>query len=119
MPRSSHPCPDCGETGAPLIRYRRNVAQYFCESCYSEFVDPEGEMVQKNTIYPELEEQRCLIEQQQVQIQRLQRQLQLQAQLTTIMQSELDSMRVALQVISPPSSRNRSNRNAHPIASVP
>ncbi len=75
-------------------------------------------MVERNTIHPELEEQRCLIEQQQVQIQRLQRHLQLQAQLTTVMQSELDALRVALQATPPTRSRRRSNSNTQPIASV-
>ena len=76
-------------------------------------------MDQRNKIRPELEEQRCLIEQQQVQIQRLQRQLQLQAQLTAVMQSEFDAMRVALQPSLPPRSRSRSNGNVHPIAGFP
>ena len=70
-------------------------------------------MVQRNSIRPELEEQRCLIEKQQVQIQRLQRQLQLQAQVTAAIQSELDTLRVALQPSFPPRSLSRSNGDAH------
>jgi hypothetical protein len=41
MPRSSDPCPDCGELGAPLIRYRPNEAHYFCEFCSRQFVEHE------------------------------------------------------------------------------
>jgi hypothetical protein len=74
-------------------------------------------MFQRKKIHAELEEQRCLIERQQVQIQRLQRQLQLQAQLTAVIQSELDAMRVTSHPPQPSTkSRSRSNGNAHPIA---
>ena len=71
-------------------------------------------MVQKeHGIHPELEEQRCLVERQQVQIQRLQRQLQLQAQLTTVIQSELDALRVALQA-TPPGEISPSKQQQYP-----
>ena len=41
MPRFSSPCPDCGQSGAPLIRYRQNELHYFCEFCCGRFVERE------------------------------------------------------------------------------
>jgi hypothetical protein len=76
-------------------------------------------MVRRTKVQTELEKQRCLIEQQQVQIQRLQRQLQLQGQLTAVIQSELDTMRVTLQPSRPPKSRSRSNGHADTIGGFP
>jgi invasion protein IalB len=74
-----------------------------------------------DTVRVELEEQRCLIEQQQVTIQRQQRKLELQLRLTAEMQEELDRIRLVLQQAAPglyptPASLTGGNGNGHPAA---
>ena len=76
-----------------------------------------------DTVRVELEEQRCLIEQQQITIQRQQRKLELQLRLTAEMQEELDRIRLVLQQAAPglypmPASLTggNGNGNSHPAA---
>lgn len=74
-----------------------------------------------DTLRVELEEQRCLIEQQQITIQRQQRKLDLQLRLTADMQAELDRIRLALQQAAPvlyptQASSTGGNGNGHPVA---
>ena len=71
-----------------------------------------------DTVRVELEEQRCLIEQQQITIQRQQRKLELQLRLTAEMQEELDRIRLVLQQAAPglyptPASLIGGNGNGH------
>ena len=40
MPTCWSPCPSCGQRGAQLIRFRPLEAEYFCESCLTEFAEP-------------------------------------------------------------------------------
>ena len=69
----------------------------------------------------ELEEQRCLIEKQQITIQRQQRKLELQLRLTADMQAELDRIRLVLQRAAPllypiQTSSSDGNGSGHTVA---
>jgi hypothetical protein len=80
-----------------------------------------GKMGAWDTVRVELEEQRCLIEQQQITIQRQQRKLELQLRLTAEMQEELDRIRLVLQQAAPglyptPASLTGGNGNGHSAA---
>ena len=70
------------------------------------------------TLHAELDEQRCLIEQQQIEIRRLKRKIELQARSMTELQDRLDSIQSALPHIPPTSSKvstsnKRRNGNGH------
>ena len=54
-------------------------------------------MPDRRGVHAELEEQRCLIEEQQVEIQRQRRRLQLQVNVTALIQTELDAIKATLQ----------------------
>lgn len=74
-----------------------------------------------DTLRAELEEQRCLIEQQQITIQRQQRKIELQLQLTAHMQAELETMQLALHRAAPllyptQASSSGGNGNGHSVA---
>lgn len=75
-------------------------------------------MVDRSRVHAELEQQRCLIEQQKVEMQRQQRQIQLLRQLTVALQSELDALRAEVQTTSAqPMPRGPGNGNEHLTAS--
>jgi hypothetical protein len=67
-------------------------------------------MVDNTKVRAELEEQRCLIEQQQIEIQRLRRRLQLQTHLIQSVQVELDSLKGITRHVAPIPSPNKGNR---------
>jgi hypothetical protein len=71
-------------------------------------------MFDESRVPMELEEQRCLIEQQQVEIQRQRHQIRLLRELTVAMQGELDALRAVLHT-SPPSMSRRPS-NGHDLA---
>jgi len=75
-------------------------------------------MVDKTKVRAELEEQRCLIEQQQIEIQRLLRKSQLQTWLIESVQVELDALKGSLQRVAPisPNQGNRGNGNGRHAA---
>ena len=76
-------------------------------------------MVGMTKVRAELEEQRCLIEQQQVEIQRLRRRIQLQTRLTQSIQAELDALKASVQRVAPippPQRGNRGNGNGRHAA---
>ena len=73
-------------------------------------------MVNQTKVRAELEEQRCLIEQQQIEIQRLRRKSQLQTRLIESVQVELDALKGTAQRVAPvpsPNQGNRDNGNGH------
>jgi hypothetical protein len=59
-------------------------------------------MVERNGFDAELEEQRCLIEEQQFQMQRQERHIQLLRQFTVALQNELDALRSEVHTRSQP-----------------
>ena len=70
----------------------------------------------KRTVRVELEEQRCLIEEQHVKIQRQQHQIEVQRRLTADMQAQLDAIQLTLRGASPIHSAQpprASNGNGH------
>ena len=68
-------------------------------------------MVGKTKVRAELEEQRCLIEQQQIEIQRLRRKSQLQTRLIESVQVELDALKGTVQRVAPVPSPNQGSRS--------
>ena len=78
-------------------------------------------MAKEHDVHAEVEEQRCLIEQQQIQIQRLERRLEVQFRYVANLQGELDAVIARLGLSLETSDAGPSNGNGHsrgePIAS--
>jgi len=50
MAVSSEPCPVCGKPGAQVIRCRPAECDYFCESCFTQFVGPPNDVPRKTNL---------------------------------------------------------------------